>query len=304
MPTKGRERRTILEDSDEESSKGQDRGDKLSQQSEIVQDERGSSVEREREESTAATFAPPPSSTTPVAFAIYSLPPKPVIGENKPDKFKAKGPVTVPATTKPNKKSMAMINSANTRITQAERAVSTYVAHYESLKSQAKGSIDALYSSTKAIHKKYTAAVEQLAKKDNRISELSLLLTNNSTKLTEAKKEIKALEAKKNKLDDKVVKIAESSAAAVAKASAKPTKQVKSPTTANIEKVNLRVFEAKSKLEAKQQMKERDREHDNDVRNQRIQRMQSLQLGSYGDGRFVSNTCSIIIIICDFIIII
>ena len=59
MPTKGRECRTILKDSDEESSKGQDRGDKLSQQSEIVQDERGSSVEREREESTAAAFAPP-----------------------------------------------------------------------------------------------------------------------------------------------------------------------------------------------------------------------------------------------------
>ena len=51
-------------------------------------------------------------------------------------------------------------------------------------------------------------------------------------------------------------------------------------------------------------MKERDREHENDVRNQRIQRIQSLQLRSHGDGRFVSNTCSIIIVLLGFIMII
>eukprot|EP00956_Cyclotella_meneghiniana_P045611 scaffold376799_cov83-Cyclotella_meneghiniana.AAC.1 len=124
----------------------------------------------------------------------------------------------------------------------------------------------------KAIHKKYTAGVEQLARKDNRISELTLQLTNKFAQLTEAKKEIKSLEAKKKKLEDKVIKvITQSSAAAVANANAKAAANAK---------------QAKPKLEAKQMMKERDREHENDVRNQRIQRIQSLQLRSHGDGRY------------------
>ena len=128
---------------------------------------------------------------------------------------------------------MAIINSANTRITQTDGALSTYMAHYDRLKTQAKAGIDALYTSMKAIHKKYTAGVEQLARKDNRISELTLQLTNKFAQLTEAKKEIKSLEAKKKKLEDKVIKvITQSSAAAVANANANAAanaKQVKSP---------------------------------------------------------------------------
>jgi cytoskeletal protein RodZ len=74
----------------------------------------------------------------------------------------------------------------------------------------------------------------------------------------------------------------------------------KSPGTIQREKHELKLFEFKKKAEVKQMMKERDREHDNDVRNERVNKMSKFSLDSMrvrGDGKFVSSMLSVYYII-------
>jgi hypothetical protein len=229
--------------------------------------------------------------TVTLAFVVDALPPKPTVGSNKPKPFKGKGQVSIPASIKMQKKQKALLDEANKRIIAAEAAATDLTAFATGVVQSSKNSIDSLYKSTQGFHKKYGAGIEQEAKQATKYNEL---LRENKTvtdELKKAKKEISQLKSKIEGMKDKKAQmlLEIKDLKSKNKSSRSSAAHAKSPGTIAKEKHELKMIEMKKRAEVKQQMKERDREHDNDVRNERVNMMSRFSLDSMrGDGKFVS----------------
>lgn len=189
------------------------------------------------------------------------------------------------------KKQKALLDEANKRIIATEAAATDLTAFATGVVQSSKNSIDSLYKSTQGFHKKYGAGIEQEAKQATKYNEL---LRENKTvtdELKKAKKEISQLKSKIEGMKDKKAQmlLEIKDLKSKNKSSRSSAAHAKSPGTIAKEKHELKMIEMKKRAEVKQQMKERDREHDNDVRNERVNMMSRFSLDSMrGDGKFVS----------------